>query len=450
MARLPLEGIRVLESSYVFALPYAAGLMADLGAEVIKVEGPGRPDTTRTGGFAGAHADNNPGDDPWNRTATFNMLNRGKKSVVLDLSKPEGLNVFKELIQVSDIVMENFTPRVMRRWELDYPNMKKLKPDVVMVSNTGYGHGAGPYSEYPAQATTQEATHGLTHITGYPGDIPSKAGQSFVDFLACWACLLGVALALRHRNRTGKGLWLDIGMYQLGAFTTSEYILDWLANGRISDRIGNRHPWRAPQGSYQCAGKDQWCVISVGDDEEWAALCSEIGRPDMAADSRFTTHADRVEHHDEIDTAISAWTRALDKFAVMERLQGVGVPCGPIFDSKDTSLDPHHLERGFLEKIEYPADRKMGARTLMGRPWRLSKTPMSITSPAPKFGDHNREVLRGVLGYTDAQCDELETAGILADRPTNVQPPPTMSLDDMVKQGRLAYVDPDFKSKLGI
>ena len=176
MVRLPLEGIRVIDSSYVFALPYAASMMAALGAEVIKIEGPGRIDISRAGAFAGIYADNDPREDPWNRTASYNMINRGKKSLVLDLTKDEGLEALKDLVRVSDIFLENFTPRVMRRWGLDYPNMKKLKPDIIMVSNTGYGHGDGPYSEYPAQATTQEATHGLAYITGYHGDIPSKAG----------------------------------------------------------------------------------------------------------------------------------------------------------------------------------------------------------------------------------------------------------------------------------
>ncbi|MEE2701194.1 MAG: CoA transferase, partial [Chloroflexota bacterium] len=174
MARLPLEGIRVIESTYVFAFPYAAGLLTDLGAEVIKIEGTGHMDLTRGGAFAGGYPDNNAGDDPWNRPHGYNVLNRGKKSLTLDLSKEEGRAILVDLLKVSDVFMENFTPRVMRRWELDYPNLKKIKPDIIMASNTGYGHGDGPYSSYPAQATTQEATHGHCHITGYPGDIPSK------------------------------------------------------------------------------------------------------------------------------------------------------------------------------------------------------------------------------------------------------------------------------------
>jgi crotonobetainyl-CoA:carnitine CoA-transferase CaiB-like acyl-CoA transferase len=449
MARLPLEGIRVIESTYVFALPYAAGLLSDLGAEVIKIEGPGRIDTTRGGAFGGAYADNEIGEDPWNRSASYNILNRGKKSLVLDLSKPDGLAVLKDLIKESDVVMENFTPRVMRRWGLDYPNMKKLKPDVIMVSNTGYGHGDGPYSEYPAQATTQESTHGLTHITGYRGDIPSKAGQSYVDFLACWSALLGIALALRHRKKTGKGLWIDIGMYQLGCFNTSEFIMDWMHNGNLGRRMGNRHPWRAPQGCYPCAGGDDWCVLSVGDDEEWAALCRAMGRPELTADERFATTLSRVKNHDELDDIISDWTKTLGKFEAMERLQGEGVPAGPVFDSRDTNLNEHYWQRGFLERVKYPENRNLGERALIARPWSFSKTPVTMKGPAPSLGQHNRELLKGVLGYDDARCDELEEAGIIATTPTNHVRPPDLSMDELVRRGRLAYHDPEYKGKLG-
>jgi crotonobetainyl-CoA:carnitine CoA-transferase CaiB-like acyl-CoA transferase len=450
MARLPLDGIRIVDSTYVFAMPYAAGLMVDLGAEVIKIEGPGRVDVTRDGPFSGVHADNQPKADPWNRTASFNLINRGKKSLVLDLSKDEGREVLKDLIKVSDIVMENFTPRVMRRWGLDYPNMKKLKPDIIMVSNTGYGHGSGPYSEYPAQATTQEATHGLAYLTGYRGDMPSRAGQSYVDFLATWSCLMGVALALRYRRRTGKGLWLSYGMYQLGCYTVGEYILDALVNGRPGERIGNRHPWYAPQGCYACAGDDQWCVISVRDDEEWAALCRVMGKPELVQDARFATNQSRIRHHDEIDQIIAPWTRNLEKFEVMERLQDAGVPAGPVLDARDTNQSTHYRSRGFLEMVQFPESRQMGKRLIMGRPWRLSKTPISVKGPGPKYGQHNRDVLQGILGYSEARYTELEQAGIIGNRPLNPRTPPNLEMDERVRQGRLAYHDPRFKEKLGI
>ena len=450
MARLPLEGIRIIDCGHVFAVPYACGLMADLGAEVIKIEGPGRLDITRDGPFAGVHADNQPGADPWNRTANFNLINRGKKSLVLDLGRAEGREVLRDLIRVSDVFTESFTPRVMRNWGLEYPDMKKLKPDIIMVSNTGYGRGAGPYSQYPAQATTQEATHGLAHVTGYRGDLPSKAGQSYVDFLASWACLMGIALALRYRNRFGKGLWLDIGMYQLGCYTISEYILDWVANNRLGERRGNRHPWYAPQGCYPCAGDDQWCVVSVRDDEEWAALCRLMGTPELAQEARFATNRDRIAHHDEIDAIIARWTRNLEKFEVMERLQGVGVPAGAVFDARDVNLNPHYWSRGFLETVQFPAERRIGKRVIMGRPWRLSKTPLAVKGPGPALGHHNREVLQGILGYDDKQYADLEQAGIVGTRPTQPRPMSHMEMDERVRQGRLVYHEPGFKERLGI
>ncbi len=450
MARLPLQGIRVIDCGHVFAVPYAGGLMADLGAEVIKVEGPERLDITRDSPFSGVHADNDPGADPWNRASNFNLINRGKKSLVLDLNRAEGREILKDLIRVSDVFMESFTPRVMRSWGLEYADMKTLKPDIIMVSNTGYGRGSGPYSRYPAQATTQEATHGLAHVTGYRGGIPSKAGQSYVDFLACWACLMGVALALRHRQRSGRGCWIDVGMYQLGCFTVGEYILDWLANRRLGGRLGNRHPSCAPQGCYPCAGDDQWCVVSVRNDEEWAALCLAMKRPELARDVHFATNPDRLERHDEIDAIISRWTRGLTKVEAMERLQGAGVPAGAVFDARDVNLNPHYWSRGFLETVEFPADRGMGKRVIMGRPWRLSKTPLAVRGPGPAFGQHNREVLEGILGYGDRQCAALEQAGIVAAHPRTPRSPSPMSMDERVRQGRLAYHDPDFKERLGI
>src|SRR5574341_419329 len=450
MARGPLEGIRIIDCGHVFAVPYACGLMADLGAEVIKIEGPGRLDITRDGPFAGVHADNQPGADPWNRTANFNLINRGKKSLALDLGQAAGRQVLKDLVRVSDVLLESFTPRVMRGWGLDYPNLKQLKPDIIMVSNTGYGRGSGPYSHYPAQATTQEATHGLAHVTGYRGDIPSKAGQSFVDFLACWACLMGTALALRYRHRFGKGLWIDIGMYQLGCYTISEYLLDWLANHRLGERIGNRHPWHAPQGCYPCAGDDQWCVVSVRDDEEWAAVCRVLGKPELARDARFATNRDRLAHHDEIDAMIAGWTRALGKFEAMERLQGAGVPAGAVFDARDVNVDPHYRARGFLETVEFAPERGMGRRVIMGQPWRLSKTRLAVRGPGPVLGQHNREVLQGILGYSDSRYAELEAAGVVATRPTALRPLAHMEMDERVREGRLAYYDGDFKERLGI
>ena len=289
-------------------------------------------------------------------------------------------------------MMENYTPRVMKRWGLDYENIKKIKPDLILISNTGYGHGEGPFSAYPAQATTQEATHGHCYITGYNNDIPSKAGASYVDFLACWSGLFAVASALRHRNKTGKGQWIDIGMYQLGVMGTAEYIMDWQSNQNKSGRFGNRHPWRTPQGTYPCDGVDQWVVLSIGEDSQWGDFCKIMEKPELASDEKFATLLNRRQHHDEIDQIISEWTKTKNKYEIMELLQGKNIPCGPVFDSADCNLNPHYQERGFIERVEYPEFRNIGTRKIMGRPWRGSKLDARVRAPIEPLGSSNSPV----------------------------------------------------------
>ncbi|GBD11163.1 Acetyl-CoA:oxalate CoA-transferase [bacterium HR23] len=450
MQRLPFQGVRVLDSTYVFALPYAGGLLADLGAEVIKIEGPGRIDVTRGGAWSGAFPENTPGEDWWNRSSTYNLLNRGKKSLTLDLSNPKARALFADLVKVSDVVMENYTPRVMKGWGLDYPNLRKLRPDIIMVSNTGYGHGNGPYSNYPAQATTQEATHGHCAVTGYIGGPPSKAGQSFVDFLASWTALFGIAAALRLRQRTGQGQWIDIGMYQCGVMFLSEFLMDYIANGRVAPRIGNRHPFRAPQGVYPARGEDQWVVLSVGSDEQWRALCDLMGKPHLAHDPRFADSLSRLKNHDALDEIIRAWTSQHDRYELMYRLQEVGIPAGPVFNARDMHIDPHYRAREFLEYVEYPPERGMGRRPLIGRPWKASATPARIQGPAPRLGEHNEAILVGLLGLTPEDLQELEKAGIISQVPRESRLEPRVSPEEMVRRGILAEWDPQYRQRLGI
>ena len=450
MPPLPLEGIRVLDSTYVFALPYTGGQLADLGAEVIKIEGPGRPDITRGGGLYGTFPDNDPGEDWWNRPSTYQLLNRGKRSLVLDMAREEGRDIFRELVAVSDVVMENFTPRVMRRWGLDYPNLRKLRPDIIMVSNTGYGHGDGPYSSYPAQATTQEGTHGHCWVTGYPGGDPSKAGRSFVDFLSTWSAMLAIGSALRYRDRTGRGQWIDIGMYQAGVMFLSEYLMDAMVNGREGGRIGNRHPYRAPQGAYPASGADEWIALSVADNRQWVALCNLMERYDLAADKQLSTWQGRQQRHDEIDAAISEWTRSVDKYALMHRLQAEGIASGPVLSGKDVHFDPHYRSRNFLERVQYPAEKDMGTRIIMGRPYRMSKTDLIVRGPAPTFGQDNRTLLERLLGMPADLVAKLSDDTVITDVPTTGEPSPALDPTELVERGQLAEWDPQYRERLGI
>ncbi len=415
----PLAGVRVVDLGQVYSVPFVGAMLADLGAEVIKIEGPDRMDVTR---MNGVYAEAELGPDSWNRISMYNVVNRGKKSLVLDLRKDEGRAILRGLIAKSDVLMENFTPRVMKNWKMDWATLSREQPGLIMVSNTGYGSGNGPYAEYPAQATTQEATHGLAHVTGYRGGLPSKAGASYIDFLAASSCLSGIALALRHKRRTGRGQWIEVGMYQIGCFTVGEYILDWLSNGRRGERIGDRHPWLAPQGCYPCAGDDAWCVLSVRSDEEWLALCRAMEDDAMAADPALRTVAGRRERHDSIDQSIAAWMRSRSAQEAARVLQQAGLPAAQVKDARDLYFDPHLRARGFLERMPYPPERGMGTRVIMGRPWQYSSTPLRIPRPAPAFGEHNREVLQSVLGYDSARCDDLESRGIIAHKPITSQP----------------------------
>ena len=450
MAGPPLEGIRVVDSTYVFALPYAGGLMADMGAEVIKVEGPGRPDVTRTGGFAGAFPENDIGDDWWNRPSTYNLIHRGKQSLTLDMTDERGREMFRQLVSISDVVMENFTPRVMRSWGLDYPNLRKIKPDIILVSNTGYGHGGGPYSGYPAQATTQEGTHGHCWVTGYPGEGPAKAGASFVDFLSTWTALFAIGAALRYRNQTGQGQWVDIGMYQAGVMFLSEYILDAVANGREGVRIGNRHPYRAPQGCYPAWGKDQWITLSVGDDQQWSSLCQLMEQPDLANDPRFRGLLARQENHDALDEIIREWTSGRDRYDLMHALQGVGIPAGPVLTGKDVHFDPHFQSRGFLERVDYPEERGMGSRPFIGRPYRFSKSPARIQGPSPTFGQHNAPLLQDLLGLDEESYQALVQDAVIATVPTSGEATPRVPEEEALERGQLAAWDPNYRQLLGI
>ena len=370
--------------------------------------------------------------------------------MTLDLTDERGRELFRRLVSVSDVVMENFTPRVMRAWGLDYPNLRKIKPDIIMVSNTGYGHGDGPYSGYPAQATTQEATHGHCWVTGYPDSGPSKAGASFVDFLSSWTALFAVGMALRYRNQTGHGQWADIGMYQAGVMFLSEYIMDAVANGRDGDRIGNRHPHRAPQGCYPAQGHDQWVVLSVADDEQWQSLCTIMGCPELASDPDYADLISRQRNHDALDAIIREWTVTVDRYDLMHTLQGAGVSAGPVLSGSDLHFDPHVKSRGFLERVNYPEKRQMGVRPFIGRPYKFSKSQLHIQGPSPTFGQHNAANLQDLLGVDDVSYQALVQDAIVATVPLTGEPTVRANNEEAVDLGLLAAWDPDYRRRLGL
>lgn len=450
MTDLPLSGIRVVDLSRVFAMPYAGAYLADLGAEVIKVDCCQAQfvDTTRT--LNGPYPDNDPGDLYWERAGTFQTLNRGKRSVTLDLRSEDAIGILKQLVSVSDIVLENFTPRVMQRFGLDYANLRAVKPDLIMVSNTGYGH-SGPWSNFGAMATALEPTHGTGAFMGYldpgpdgrlhDGGIPNKMGNSYTDFLASWTAQLAVIASLIHRSRTGKGMWVDLAMYQVGSSFIGEGILDFAFNGRRTRRMGNRDHTMSPHGCYPCLGQDEWVTIAVRDDRDWEAFCQALGQPSLAGDSRFAHPTARHGHQDELDEIISRWTSTQSQYQVMEALQSAGVPAGPVLNAKALLSDPQYRARGFFQPADHADETGLGRKEYVGRGWSLSESPINPIRPAPMLGEANDYVLSRMLGLNDEEIQRLKDAGTVGDTLADAQTPSIVPLDRQVELGWITGYD---------
>ena len=455
MTALPLDGIRVVDLSRVFAMPYCGAYLADLGAEVIKIDTHHNQfvDTTRT--LNGPYPDNDPGELYWERGGTFQTLNRGKRSLTLDLRSEAALQVLQQLVSVSDVVLENFTPRVMRRFGLDYARLKTHKPDLIMVSNTGYGH-SGPWTDFGAMATALEPTHGTGAFMGYldvdadghssPGAVPNKIANSYTDFLASWTAQLAVLASLFHRARTGQGMWVDLAMYQVGVSFIGEGLLDYAFNGRRTRRLGNRHEHFSPHGCYPCRDDDEWVVIAVRDDIEWNALCSALDAPEVAHDPRFVDAIVRHQHQDELDAIIKDWTSSKTQLQVMELLQNRGVPAGPVLDGKGLLADPHLRDRRYFESVDHHPDTGLGRREYVSRGWKLSGNDIRIRKSAPLLGEDNNYVLSDVLGLPESQIKDLENSNAIGRTLQGSSVPPAVPLDRQVELGWTVAYDPNFRN----
>lgn len=453
MSRPPLQNIRVVDLSRVFAMPFAGANLADLGAEVIKIDTCQAQfmETTRT--ITGPFPDNQPGDLWWEQGGTFQTLNRGKRSLTLDLRSEEAQTLLKELVSVSDIVLENFTPRVMARFGLDYASLRAVKPDLIMVSNTGYGH-SGPWSNFGAMASALEPTHGTGAFMGYmeddgsgrlhPGTVPNKVGNSYTDFLATWTALVSIMAALLDRATTGRGTWIDLAMYQAGASFVGAGLLAYSFNGQRTLRIGNRHPSMAPHGCYPSAGRDQWVTIAVRDDADWTAFCRAIGRADLGADSGLATASGRLKRHDELDGIISEWTVERTSYEAMETLQGAGVPAGPVLTAGQALVDPHFRRRGFFERAVHPAETGLGDKEYIGRGWKFSGSQVAIAGPAPLLGEANGYVLSDLLGLAQDRVDSLARQEVIGTRPIGGNPPSQVPMGTQAELGWIADYVPDF------
>jgi crotonobetainyl-CoA:carnitine CoA-transferase CaiB-like acyl-CoA transferase len=446
--RLPLAGFRVVDTSSVFAVPYLSAMLADLGAEVIRIEPLDRLCQTRQSDNFTTMPENEPGERPWDRSGSFSSLNRNKRAMTLDLSTEDGRQVFLDLVAVSDIVLENYTPRVMKKWRLTYADLCEVRPDLVMLSNTGYGHDS-PWADYPVQGTSLEPMTGVSHFTGYLGDRPWKAGQSYPDFIATWHGMFALMAALRHRVVAGEGQWIDLAMYQASVSMIGEGVLDYAANGRAGGRSGNRDAAGVlVQGCYRAQGDDAWVTVSARDDAGWKALSGLLGPAGWGA-AAPTTLAEAHARHDEVDAAMAAWAADRGRDEAVAELRAEGLAAGPVNDAQDLMFDEHLAARGFYGWIDHDPATGVGRRPIITRPWRSTVMAPSVGHrPPPMLGEANAYVLMELLGRDEAEYRRLVDTGVTGVLPPVPARPAALSLDELVRTGRLRTYDPDYRARL--
>ena len=397
-----LAGIRVLDMGMLWAGPAAGQLLADFGAQVIKVESCRHPDRLRWDAV-GLYPDNVRGERWWNRSGMIHERNRNKHGVTVDLTTPTGVDLFKQLVRISDVILENFRIRVMPNFGLDFETLRQVNPGIIQISIASQGL-TGPECEYGSNGNTLEQIGGQASLTGYADEPPYYSSIVLPDALAANLAPGVVLAALRYRRLTGRGVHIDFSQRELSTHILGAALMDYVMNGRVQGPIGNAHPSFAPHGCYRCRGEDSWATIAVRTKTQWTALCAVLGRPEWAEDSRFATASARHANRAEIDQAINAWTADQDHYQVMRRLQKVGVPSAPVPTIKDLLEDPHLRERGFFETV---TDPEVGTYPYYSRPMKLSRTPGGTRWHAPHLGQHNRFVLGDLLGLSEQELDRL-------------------------------------------
>ena len=406
MAAGPLNGVRVLDLTHVWAGPLGTRILGDLGATVVKIEAPlGRGPREYKGGLPlGGWLGAEPPEEPWNVNAIFVKLQRNKRSVALDLKADAGRETFLELVAVADVVIENFSARAMPALGLGYPELSAANPKIVYVAMPGFGT-SGPYRDRVAFGPTVEPMSGLTSVMGYGPDEPRNTAMALMDPITAVNAAAAVIDALRRRERTGKGAFVEMSLHEGGVAFCGPWLAEHQLGGDVRP-LGNRHPRMAPHGVYRCTGEDAWVAVACRHDADWQALCGLIGGLSAEADL-----AARMADQDRIDEALSAWTCTRNKAEAAVALQARGVPAGPVHITPDMTADAQVRARGFFDHVE------PGPTPMPGNPIKMAGISPQDWTPCPSLGADNRAVLADWLGYGADRIAALETAGVLVDKP---------------------------------
>jgi benzylsuccinate CoA-transferase BbsF subunit len=398
-----LKGIRIADFSWVWAGPYATTLLSFLGAEVIKIESRKRVDQTRQGSIM--TGDNFNGYDS---SPTFNNANLNKKSISIDITNPRGAELAKKIVAASDIVLENMRPGKMEKLGLGYKDLVKVRPDIIMLSSTGFG-SMGPYSKYAGFAPIFASIGGLAYLTGYEDGAPNVM-SGVQDMRVATISAFILITALIHRQKTGEGQYIDLSSSECLSSLVGSEIMDYTMNGRSPLRCGNQDFIMAPHNCYRCKGDDKWISIAVATDEEWKALREAMGNPEWAADETFSDAYNRWKNRTRLDKLISEWTANYTNYDVMTLLQSAGVAAMPSFSAEEILTDQHVKARGLFTEVDHPL---LGKQVVMKPAWKFTETPASVRKPGPLLGEDNEEVCGSLLGMTKEEVGKLTEEQIL-------------------------------------
>jgi crotonobetainyl-CoA:carnitine CoA-transferase CaiB-like acyl-CoA transferase len=405
----PLEGVRVLDMGRVLAAPWAAQILGDLGADVIKIERPGSGDDARTFGPQAQ----GPDGEASSATAMYLAANRNKRSVTIDFSRPEGAALVRGIAATCDVLIENFRPGSLRRMGLDYASVRAANPGIIYCSVTGYGQ-EGPYAQRPGYDGVFQAQGGLMSVTGHPDDTPGagplKAGPSLVDITAGHIAVIGILAALRRRDLTGEGQQVDASLLDAVVSLQASHMQGYLVSGRLPRRAGNTGNGGHPAATFECA--DGAVYISAGSDAHYAALCEVLALPELATDARFATNPLRLTNREFwnaiAEPAIRRWTRN----DLVEALVARGVPAGPVANYDEVFADPHVRARGIEVATPNPRDPATPLR-MLGSPVRLSDSPVRYRRPPPDLGEHTEQVLMETMGLSREEVAAYRAAGFI-------------------------------------